>query len=218
METKTVKELKAYLKENGGKCSNMNKAQLVSLAKLYEQKPSENPTVAAKYEEHCQILVEKRKVFENSAHLVKTNISAFEFNSPKEFKLNQRTVNNFLTQRLVEIEEEVVQTGIEKPADKGKDLYHSNFIQVVEFCFSGNFIIFYSMIEASMVNKVRIAQVCIDSTSGDIFSSECDCEASEGGQCSHVSALLHLLLDLFANKPLKIKKSCTEQVFQIQEI
>ena len=61
MESKTVKELKTYLKEQGGKCSNMNKAQLVSLAKLYEQKPSENPTVAARYEEHCQVLVEKER-------------------------------------------------------------------------------------------------------------------------------------------------------------
>ena len=67
-------------------------------------------------------MVEKRKIFENTAHLVRTNISAFDFNFPKQFKLNQRTVNIFLTQRLVEIEEEVVQTGIEKPADKGKDL------------------------------------------------------------------------------------------------
>ena len=88
MESKTVNELKAYLRERSGKCSNMNKAQLVSLAKLYEQKPSEDPNVSTKYEEHCHNLVEKRKVFENTANLTRTNISLFDFNFPKEFVFN----------------------------------------------------------------------------------------------------------------------------------
>ena len=148
---------------------------------------------------------------ENTSNLMKTNISSFDFNFPREFIFNQKTVNNYLTKRLIEIEEEIVETGIEKPADKGKDLYDSEFIQVAEYCFSGNYLIFYSLIEASMVNKIRTAQVCIDSTTDEIFSSACDCEASEGRQCSHVSALLHLLLDLFSKRPLKIKKSCTEK-------
>ena len=186
MEKKTVKELKTYLKEHGGKRSNMNKAELVNLAKLYEQKEIEDHSVTTKYEEHYQILVEKRKIFEDTATLIRTNITTFDFNFPREFNFNQKTVNNFLTQRLIEIEEEIVQTGIEKPADKGKDLYDSNFIQVVEYCFSGDFIIFYAIIEASMVDKLRITKVCLNSINGEIISSICDCEASEGGQCSHV--------------------------------
>ena len=48
-----------------------------------------------------------------------------------------------------------MQTGIEKPADKGKDLYNSNFVQVVEYYFSGDFIIFYSLIATNIENTLR---------------------------------------------------------------
>ena len=58
-------------------------------------------------------------------------------------------------------------------------------------------------------------KVCLELKSGQILTSECDCEASEAGQCGHVAALLYCLLDLFAKpkpKPLKVKKACTETV------
>ena len=57
-------------------------------------------------------------------------------------------------------------------------------------------------------------KVCLEMKTGQIVTSDCDCEAGDGGQCCHVSALLFCLLDLFAKKkkPLMVRKACTEVV------
>ena len=58
-------------------------------------------------------------------------------------------------------------------------------------------------------------KVCLEMKNGQILTSECDCEASDSGQCCHVSALLFCLLDLFAKKTLMVRKACTETVNMI---
>ena len=99
---------------------------------------------------------------------------------------------------------------------KGKDMYNSNWIYVVEYCIYGGNLFFYANVAASMRQEIMFhPKVCLELKSGQILTSECDCEASEAGQCGHVAALLFCLLDLFAKpkpKPLKVKKACTETV------
>ena len=60
MDDWTVIQLKNYLREQKGKHSNMNRTELLDLAKLYAQKPAEDPNITAAYDE----LLQKRKMFE----------------------------------------------------------------------------------------------------------------------------------------------------------
>ena len=46
---------------------------------------------------------------------------------------------------------------------------------------------------------------------GKIVISKCTCEASESGTCTHVSCLLHLILDIATHKEPKISQPCTSQ-------
>ena len=219
MDGWTVKQLQDYLREQNGKHSNMNRTELLDLAKLYAKKPVEDPSIAAAYDEHYAELLQKRKMFEKINKVTKTNIFQFDIVLPKTFAFNQIVVNKYLMTRSIEIESEVVDVAIEKPADKGKNAYNSGHIFVVEYCMDETNIFFYANVKASLkmdAASVFFPKVCLDMKSGLILTSECSCQASEAGQCSHTSALLHCLLDLFAKpkrKPLNIRKACTEKVF-----
>ena len=94
-------------------------------------------------------------------------------------------------------------------------MYNSEFIYVVEFCMNDGNLFFYANVAASQRAELMFhPKVCLEMKNGQILTSECDCEAGDGGQCCHVSALLFCLLDLFAKKkkPLMIRKACTETV------
>ena len=45
MDDWTVIQLKNYLRDQKGKHSNMNRTELLDLAKLYAQKPAEDPNI-----------------------------------------------------------------------------------------------------------------------------------------------------------------------------
>ena len=114
---------------------------------------------------------------------------------------------------MMEIEDELVDAGIDKPAEKGLDLYNSGFITLCEYSVIRNKIIFLANCEASYNPQIYYPQVCIDLNDGKITASTCTCEASETGLCTHVSCLLHLVLDLVKQKKPNISRPCTSKVF-----
>ena len=67
--------------------------------------------------------------------------------------------------------------------------------------------------EASYISQVYYPQICIDLSNGSIKTSQCTCEASDTGLCTHVSCLLHLVLDLVKEKDPKISRPGTSKVF-----
>ena len=122
MEGWNCDDLKNYLRTQKGKHSNMNRKELLELAKLYAKKPKEDPKVAEAYEILYADVLQKRKMFLITNKMDRTNIYSFDIILPKEFEFNQITVNTFLTCCDIEIENEVVQTGIDRPADKAQCL------------------------------------------------------------------------------------------------
>jgi len=62
-----------------------------------------------------------------------------------------------------------------------------------------------------MVSQVYYPKVCIDMEIGQILTSKCTCEASETGTCTHVSCLLHSLLDVSKRKEPKIVRPGTSK-------
>ena len=120
MERWNCDDLKNYLRTQKGKHSNMNRKELLELAKLYAKKPKEDPKVAEAYEILYADVLRKRKMFLITNKMDRTNIYSFDIILPKEFEFNQITVNTFLTCCDIEIENEVVETGIERPADKAQ--------------------------------------------------------------------------------------------------
>lgn len=163
-----------------------------------------------RFEEHYQELFEKRKIFEKVEKLQTKDVYSFDLHIPKSF--NSAQVNKFLTHQLVEIEGEFVDVGIGKPAQKGQDMYESNVTILVEYCLIDSMVIFCANVEASMISEVYYPQVCIDLNDGLIFATKCSCEASEGGTCTHVSCLLHVILDICSKKDPNIARPGTSKV------
>ena len=120
MDDWTCEQLTDYLREQKGRHSNMNRASLLELAKLYEKKPKEDPKIAVAYEVHYAEILKKRKLFETADVIDRTNISLFDLILPKSFGFDKVMVNSFLTCCDIEIEEEVVDTGIIQPAKKAQ--------------------------------------------------------------------------------------------------
>ena len=89
-------------------------------------------------------------MFEKINKVDKTNIFQFDIVLPKTFAFNQIVVNEYLMIRSIEIESEVVDVAIEKPADKGKNAYNSGHISVLEYCMDETNIFFYANVKASM--------------------------------------------------------------------
>ena len=83
------------------------------------KKPKEDPKVIEAYDIHFEGIVKKRKLFLKSDVMEKMNIYSFDVILPPEFAFNQIIVNSFLTCCQIELEpNEVVDTGIDRPADK----------------------------------------------------------------------------------------------------
>ena len=120
MKDWTVEELKDYLRDQKGRHSNMKRDELLELAKLYSQKPKEDPKVAADYEIHYAEILQKRKLFQVTDKLSRENIFSFDIVLSKKFVFDKVVVNTFLSCCPIEIDNEVVDTGIKQPADKAK--------------------------------------------------------------------------------------------------
>ena len=120
MDSWTCDQLKDYLREQKGRHSNMNKDELLELAKLYSQKPKEDPKIAAAYEIHYAEILQKRKLFKVSDQITREDIFSFDIVLSNKFVFDKIVVNRFLSCCPIEIENEVVDTGIKQPADKAK--------------------------------------------------------------------------------------------------
>ena len=138
------------------------------------------------------------------------DVYSFDLVLPKKYNVKQ--IENFLTFQLVEIDGELVNVGIDKPAKKGRDLYDSFNTTLCEFCVFEDKVIFSANVEASLNCEVYYPQVCIDMNDGKITISMCTCEASPTGTCTHVSCLLHAILDISKDKEPKIARPCTSKV------
>ena len=161
-------------------------------------------------DEHYKKLCEKRKIFEELENVRAKDVYAFNMSLPKTFNLKQ--VEKFLTHEVVVLDGELVDAGIDKPADKGKDLYDSEHTTLCEYGLIGDNVIFSANVEASLNKDLYFPQVCINLNSGLITISTCTCEASDTGTCTHVSCLLHVILDLKKKKKPKIARPCTSKV------
>ena len=120
MDGWTCEQLKDYLREQKGRHSNMNKDELLELAKLYSQKPKEDPKVAADYQIHYAEILQKRKLFQVTDKMSRENIFSFDIVLSNKFVFDKVVVNTFLSCCPIEIDNEVVDTGIKQPADKAK--------------------------------------------------------------------------------------------------
>ena len=120
MDSWTCDQLKDYLREQKGRHSNMNKDELLELAKLYSQKPKEDPKITADYETHYAEILQKRQLFKITDKMSRENIFSFDIVLSKKFVFDKVVVNTFLSCCPIEIDNEVVDTGIKQPADKAK--------------------------------------------------------------------------------------------------
>ena len=104
----------------------------------------------------------------------------------------------------------MIDSSTDKPAKKGRQLYVSRKIQMVETCLKNDLILFRSNIEASMTsNLYRFTCVALNKLTGYIESSRCTCEVLLSGKCSHVACLLYFIESISLNAEPLIQKACT---------
>ena len=135
-------EIVAFLKSRKKRCTG-NRPELLQYAKsvIEEVDMSLDETI-------LDSLVEKRSVFELQTLKWASYESLKSSEIPEKFDIT--TVTNFLTNILMDFGDEEIDTGTEKPAQKGRKMYTSKKIQFVEFCIHENLLMFRANIEASM--------------------------------------------------------------------
>ena len=65
------------------------------------------------------------------------------------------SISNFLTNVTIDFGDEQIETGIRQPAKKGRKMYSSRKIHLVQVCLYSNNLLFRGHIEASMKNQFR---------------------------------------------------------------
>jgi hypothetical protein len=153
----TVVRLKAYLKENGGRCGG-RKQDLLDLAILYfddfESGLGSNSTAATITEAQ---LTSERQIFENRT-IIWQNVLEKKPEVPSLFDL--MTINSFLSETTFNLggedddDDEPIQSGTAKPVRKGRQMYSASKIQVCESGQHGDLVVFRCTMEASMKTNV----------------------------------------------------------------
>ena len=95
----------------------------------------------------------KRKIFEKSTLKWQTYKLLKRSVIPKDFDII--VICNFLTNMNIAMDDSVEQAGTKKPARKGKEMYHSRKVQLVEFALDQKFIYFRSNIISSYGYEIR---------------------------------------------------------------
>lgn len=90
---------------------------------------------------------------------------------------------------------------------RGQRYVSSGFVSDIEGATSTDNFFAKSLVKQSMGSEAYIVYTCISVNSGFVRYGLCACKASALGRCSHVSALLHALLDVKRTSG----KSCTSQ-------
>ena len=99
-------------------------------------------------------LSKKRKIFEKSTLKWQSYKNLKRSLIPQTF--DDIVISNFLTNLNVVMDDTMEQTGTKKPARKGKEMYKSRKVQLVEFALDQKYILFRSNIIASYsVNEIR---------------------------------------------------------------
>ena len=98
-------------------------------------------------------LSKRRKLFEKSTLKWQSYKNLKRSLIPQNF--DDIVISNFLTNLNVVMDDTVEQTGTKKPARKGKEMYKSRKVQLVEFAMDQKLILFRSNIIASYANEIR---------------------------------------------------------------
>ena len=143
-------EIIEFLRSRGKRRSGL-KAELLAYAKAVAKETLEENIIADS--NVLEEILEKRKIFEDDTMQWSSFQSLKSSDIPKAFTMS--VITNFLTKLHIQLDEdEVIDTEIDRHADKGRQMYFSRRIQMVETCSKDNFILFRANIEASMTSNL----------------------------------------------------------------
>lgn len=104
---------------------------------------------------------------------------------------------------------EILQLRTTKPTAKGRQLYLSSKIHLVEKAEINNVLYLRANVEASM-SRTKHRYVCLAILNcGKIDYGSCTCYQGNQGRCSHVSAVLHLAEEMSLGASPRLHVSCT---------
>ena len=205
----TVTELKAFLKKRGKKCTGV-KEELLKLAHLFvdaQVLENDGKVLADTFDQ----LKKKREIFTNNViawnRLPREKIPhippGFSNNKIESFLGSLSVVTSSSTGEQV-----VTDFNTVKPAKKGRQMYASSKIQLVETAEHEQKFLSRATVEASMRTLFRYPCVSIDSN-GNVDVSMCTCEQQADGKCAHVSCLLYAIEDMAMNVYPRLSLACT---------
>jgi hypothetical protein len=191
LEKLTVAELKVFLKERGVRSSG-KKCQLLELAKLYYNSPVLRSNAT-------ELNTTERDIFANDALVWEKLDSSSQVTLPTSFSID--VVTSYLStlpaslvapgtseidldgenvtedmdgQVVVEVE-----AGTEKPSVKGRRMYVSEKLTMVEVAICGGQVLLRANCEASLRKSCRYPGVAI-SQEGSVLKGKCNCPAALG--------------------------------------
>jgi hypothetical protein len=195
-----VPELRQYLKARNVKNSGINKAELLRMAKLYEQHPVLDLHQESEETQLCQI-------WDSAKDCQWNDVSSFSLSIPSTFTIV--SITSYLSSLHVSLavgdedEDEEEDAGTQKPVIKGRQMYQSEKLTLAEYSsLNDGTLLFRGNCEASLKKQMcRYPRIAI-AASGAVAQAECTCEAAADGRCCHVAVLLYLIEDMsFAIKP-----------------
>jgi hypothetical protein len=176
----TVAELKLFLKARNLR-STGRKADLLKLAKLYFNSPilrtESCPSASA------SDIFTKNGLVWNAINLPVVIPSSFSIDTITSY-LSTIPVSMVIQQSAEEVEEEQEEeeeanAGTDKPSVKGRRMYISEKLTLVEWATSGTNLLFRSNCEASLRKSCRYPAVAI-SKEGSVIKGKCNCPALAG--------------------------------------
>ena len=149
IEKWTKPQLSNFLKSRGKQgFSSWNRPKLLEYAIQISQE--EDMTID---DSILPSLVENRKIFDAQDLQWQSYQVVKPADFPKDFDMF--TITNFLTNVSIDFGDEQIQTGIDRRAKKGRSMYTTGKIHMVEASFKDNNLLFRGNIEASMKNHFR---------------------------------------------------------------
>ena len=205
-----VLDLKEFLRDRNKPCPGL-KADLVRLCNIYAQTPVVLPPAP----------VPDSSV---STEVFKSHLAWHEFSGPLNIPsgFNISVLIEYLSTCTLQLavvapkdsedEETVFDSSTKKPSVKGRRMYASQKIQLLETAQLGGCgsIGFRCNMSASLGKECRYPRVALDS-SGNIIEASCTCIQRADKRCCHVAALLFCIEDISLGKKPSINPPCTSQ-------
>ena len=101
-----------------------------------------------------------------------------------------------------------VDAGTAKPVVKGRQMYVSQRLTLVEYASTSTHLYFRANCDASMRDRVLYPGVAL-TNEGEVDYARCSCEARADQRCAHVACLLYLMEDLALKQEPKISRPST---------